>query len=78
MRVQALGWEHPLVEGMATHCRILAWRSLWTEEPDGLQSTRSHRVGHDQACMGGVLEREKREYHVENPLYCSQYQGRKN
>ena len=24
MRVQSLGWEDPLEEGMATHCRILA------------------------------------------------------
>ena len=22
---------------MGTHCRILVWRSLWTEEPGGLQ-----------------------------------------
>ena len=26
---------------------ILAWRIPWREEPDGLQSTRSQRVGHD-------------------------------
>ena len=26
---------------------ILAWRILWTEEPGGLQSTGSQRVGHD-------------------------------
>ena len=25
-RVQSLGWEDPLEEGMATHCSILAWR----------------------------------------------------
>ena len=29
----------PLVEGMATHSSILAWRILWTEEPGSLQST---------------------------------------
>ena len=33
MRVQSLGWEGPPEEGMATHSRILAWRSSWTEEP---------------------------------------------
>ena len=33
--------------GMATHSSILAWRIPWTEEPDGLQTTGSHRVGHD-------------------------------
>ena len=32
---------------MATHSSILAWRSPWTEEPDGLQSTRSRRVRHN-------------------------------
>ena len=26
--------------------RILAWRTPWTEEPGGLQSIGSHRVGH--------------------------------
>ena len=34
---------------MATHSSILAWRIPWTEEPGGLQSTGSKRVGHDQA-----------------------------
>ena len=36
--VQSLGWEDPLEKGMATHSSILAWRSPWTEDPDGLQS----------------------------------------
>ena len=26
MRVQSLGWEDPLEDGMATHSSILAWR----------------------------------------------------
>ena len=38
-------------EGMATHSSILAWRIPWTEEPGGLQSSGSQRVGHDWACM---------------------------
>ena len=37
----------PLDKGMATHSSILAWRISWTEEPGGLQSTGSQRVGHD-------------------------------
>ena len=45
--VQSLGEEDPLEEGMATHSSILAWRIPWTEEPGGLRSTRSQRVGHD-------------------------------
>ena len=32
---------------MAAHPSILAWRILWTEEPGGLLSIRSHRVRHD-------------------------------
>ena len=32
---------------MATNSSILAWRILGTEEPGGLPSTGSHRVGHD-------------------------------
>ena len=37
----------PLEEGMATHSSIIAWGIPWTEEPGGLQSLGSHRVGHD-------------------------------
>ena len=37
-RVQSLGQEDPLETGMATHSSILAWRTLWTKEPGGLQS----------------------------------------
>jgi len=40
------GWERSLVEGMASHSSILAWRIPWTEEPGGLQSTGSQRVRH--------------------------------
>ena len=47
--VRSLGWEDPLEKEMATHSGILAWRIPWTEEPDGLQSTGSQRVGHDGA-----------------------------
>ena len=32
---------------MATHSGILVWRILWKEEPGGLLSMGSHRVGHD-------------------------------
>ena len=45
-RVRSLGREDPLEKEMATHS-ILAWRIPWTEEPGGLQSTGSQRVGHD-------------------------------
>ena len=44
------GQEDPLQKGMATHSSILAWRIPWTEEPGGLQSMGSQRIGHDLAC----------------------------
>ena len=46
--VQSLGWEDPLEEGMATYSSILACRIPWTEEPGGLQSVGSQRVGQDR------------------------------
>ena len=45
--VRSLGWEDLLEEEMAAHSSILAWRIPWTEEPGGLQSMESQRVGHD-------------------------------
>ena len=45
--VQSVGWEDPLEEGTATHSSILAWRIPWTEDPGGLRSMESKRVGHD-------------------------------
>ena len=46
-QVQASGQEDPLEKEMATHSSILAWEISWTEEPGGLQSMESQRVGHD-------------------------------
>ena len=46
MRVQSLGQEEPLKEGMATHSSVLAWRIPWTEEPGGLQL-----IGHKELDM---------------------------
>ena len=46
-QVQPLGQEDTLERGMATYSSILAWRIPWTEEPGGLQSTVSQRVGHN-------------------------------
>ena len=45
-QVQSLDGEDPLEKEMATHSSILAWRIPWPEEPGGLQSTGSQRVGH--------------------------------
>jgi len=46
-RVGSLGWEEPLEKEMATQSSIVAQRIPWTEEPGGLQSLESQRVGHD-------------------------------
>ena len=46
-QVRSLGWEDPLEKEMKTHSNILAWKIPWTEEPAGLQSMGSQRVGHD-------------------------------
>ena len=47
--VQSLCQKDPLEKGMATHSSILGWRIPWTEEPGGLQSMGSQRVGHTWA-----------------------------
>ena len=53
-------------KAMATHSSTLAWKIPWTEEPGGLQSMRSLRVGHDfhfsLSCIGEGNG---------NPLQCS-------
>ena len=46
-RVQSLSQEDLLEKEMATHSSILAQKIPWTEEPGGLQSMGSQRVGHD-------------------------------
>ena len=46
-QVWSLGQEDPLEKGMANHASILVWRIPWVEEPGGLQSTGSQRVGHN-------------------------------
>ena len=38
---------HALEKEMATHSSVLVWRNPGTEEPGGLPSMGSHRVGHD-------------------------------
>ena len=38
---------HALEKEMATHSSVLVWRIRGTEEPGGLPSMGSHRVGHD-------------------------------
>ena len=47
MQVRFLDWEDLLERERATHSSILAWEIPWSEEPGGLQSMWSQRVGHD-------------------------------
>ena len=65
---QSLNQEDPLVEEMATHSCILAWKIPWTEEPGGRQSMGSERVGHDWArahiCTGYL------KLHFRVPICC--------
>ena len=48
---------HALEEEMATHSSVLAWRIPWTEEPSGLPSMGSHRVGHDWSDLAAAATR---------------------
>ena len=64
MRVQPLGQEGPLEEGLATHSSILAWRIPWTEEwvPTktciALAGWRRRQSLH-QVCYGHLFARRK-------------------
>ena len=60
MQVQSLGREDLLEKGMATHSCILAGEIPWTEEPSGLQSTGSQRVGHNRVPHGGTEGRNRK------------------
>ena len=50
-QVRSLGQEDPLEKGMAVHSSVLAWRIPRREEPGGLQSMGSQRVGRDRATL---------------------------
>ena len=47
--VPSLGREDPLEKEIAIHSSILVWETPWREEPGGLQSMGSQRVGHNLA-----------------------------
>ena len=51
---------------MAPHSSTLAWRIPWVEEPGGLQSMGSLRVGHDWATSLSCIGKGNG-----NPLQCS-------
>ena len=47
MWILSLGQKDPVEKEMATHSSICVWKIPWTEEPGGIQSTGSQRVGQD-------------------------------
>ena len=53
-------------EGMATHSSVLAWRSPWTEEPGGLQSTVSQSDGHNWPINTLFFFKEIKDLYTEN------------
>ena len=64
-RVWSLGWDDPLEEEIATHPSVLAWKIPWTEEPGGLLSMGSRRVGYDWGTENWALSEENK-----GDIYC--------
>ena len=60
---------------MATHSSTLAWRIPWTEEPGGLPSMWSHRVGHNwsdlaaAAAAAAGFSNKDQSFYIKGPLY---------
>ena len=54
--IQPLGQEDPLEKEMAAHSSTLAWETPSTEEPGGVQSMGSQRVGQQCAIIKGYFE----------------------
>ena len=71
--VASLSQKYPLEKGMAIHSSILAWRIPCTEEPDGLQSMGSQRIGHNWVIYMKkyyleLKKKKKRLRHLSSPL----------
>ena len=45
---------------MVTHSSILAWRIPGTEEPGGMPSMGSHRIGHDWSDLAAAAAEEEK------------------
>ena len=61
------------LKAMAPHFSTLAWKIPWMEEPGGLPSMWSHRIGHDRsdlavAAAADFEDCEKIELHLS---FCS-------
>ena len=55
---------HVLEKEMATHSSVLAWRIPGMEEPGGLLSMGSHRIGHDWSDLAAASAAAVTERHV--------------
>ena len=67
----SLSQEDLLEEKTATHSRILAREIPWTNEPGGLQSMGSQRVGHDLAAEHMLMHYQcilKNNYYISETL----------
>ena len=62
-RIQSLGQEYSLEKEMATHSSILAWETLWTEEPGGLQSMGSEKSRTPQQLNNNVTPCDLHFFH---------------
>ena len=58
---------------MATHSSVLAWRIPGTEEPGGLPSMGSHRVGHDWSDLAAAAAAAA-QYYYDFICYFSYYE----
>ena len=58
------GQEDPLEEGTETYFSILAWEIPWTEEPGGLPSMGSQKVGHDRVTEYISLSQRSETVHL--------------
>ena len=74
-QVRPVGQEDPLEKCMATHSSILAWKIPWAEEPGGLQSIESQRVGHHLVtkCFPGSSDAKEFAFNAGDPV---QFLGR--
>ena len=64
---------HALEEEMATHSSVLAWRIPGTEEPGGLPSMGSHRVGHNWSDLEAAAAAAA-QYYYDFICYFSYYE----
>ena len=55
---------------MSTHSSILAWKIPWAEEPGGLQSIESQRVGHHLVtkCFPGSSDAKEFAFNAGDPV----------